>query len=479
MEFLRTTGEREVIEEVVTLTRGALRAEELGLTIAEAKTMLHGVQHALVTQQAAEALTAHAPCPDCGRVRSQKGHNTLVVRTLFGKLRLPSPRLYRCPCRPRENRSCSPLAEALPDRTTPELAYLESKFVALVSYGVTVDLLAEVLPLDGAINVASLHRTLQRVGTRIDLDLGAEKGQFLDGCQRDWDGLPPPGPPLTVGLDGGFVHAKDQPSRHEGWFEVIAGKSLPADGAGKVFAYVQSYDTKPKRRLFELLKSQGLQANQQVAFLSDGADDVREVPMHLSPESEHWLDWFHITMRLTVLRQLAKGLEGAPVAADDSDPEEADESTPIDAPAMAAQLERVKWFLWHGNVPRALEILDDLDDDLDLQPAPGDCSRKLLKTLREFQGYIALNRTYIPNYGDRYRHGEAISTAFAESTINQVVSKRMVKKQQMRWSQRGAHHLLQVRTKVLNGDFQATFAGWYPGLRTEPEGEREEMRKAA
>ena len=112
-------------------------------------------------------------------------------------------------------------------------------------------------------------------------------------------------------------------------------------------------------------------------------------------------------------------------------------------------------------------------------PKPGDCSRKLLKTLREFQGYITANQTYIPNYGDRFRHGEAISTAFAESTINQVVSKRMVKKQQMRWSQRGAHHLLQVRTKVLNGELQATFGRWYPGLRTESEGEREELRKAA
>jgi hypothetical protein len=79
-----------------------------------------------------------------------------------------------------------------------------------------------------------------------------------------------------VGLDGGFIHAKDQKSRSEGWFEVIAGKSMPEEGAAKCFAYVQTYDTKPKRRLFELMKSQGLQANQQVTFLSDGADDVRE-----------------------------------------------------------------------------------------------------------------------------------------------------------------------------------------------------------
>jgi hypothetical protein len=70
---------------------------------------------------------------------------------------------------------------------------------------------------------------------------------------------------------------------------------------------VQSYDTKPKRRLFELLKSQGLQANQQVTFLSDGADDVRELPLYLSPESEHWLDWFHVAMRLRVMGQWPRG----------------------------------------------------------------------------------------------------------------------------------------------------------------------------
>ena len=49
--------------------------------------------------------------------------------------------------------------------------------------------------------------------------------------------------------------------------------------------------------------------------------------------------------------------------------------------------------------------------------------------------------------------------------MNQVISKRMVKKQQMRWSQRGAHLLLQIRTRVLNGEWEATFRTWYPGFR--------------
>ena len=50
--------------------------------------------------------------------------------------------------------------------------------------------------------------------------------------------------------------------------------------------------------------------------------------------------------------------------------------------------------------------------------------------------------------------------------MHQVISKRMVKKQQMQWSKRGAHLLLQIRTRVLNGEWEATFRTWYPGFRS-------------
>ena len=40
-----------------------------------------------------------------------------------------------------------------------------------------------------------------------------------------------------------------------------------------------------------------------------------------------------------------------------------------------------------------------------------------------------------------------------------------------RWSQKGAHLLLQVRTQVLNEDLRATFREWYPGMDSDrPEG---------
>ena len=90
----------------------------------------------------------------------------------------------------------------------------------------------------------------------------------------------------------------------------------------------------------------------------------------------------------------------------------------------------------------------------------------MAKGIGEFETYIRNNEEFIPNFGERYRNGETISTAFVESTVNQVISKRMVKKQQMQWTPRGAHLLLQTRTKVLNNELEAVFRRWYPRFRS-------------
>lgn len=68
----------------------------------------------------------------------------------------------------------------------------------------------------------------------------------------------------------------------------------------------------------------------------------------------------------------------------------------------------------------------------------------------------------ITNYGERYRNGEAIATGFVESAVNQIIAKRFVKKQQMHWTKRGTHLLLQVRVKVLNNELRESFVHWYP-----------------
>ena len=72
-------------------------------------------------------------------------------------------------------------------------------------------------------------------------------------------------------------------------------------GDPKRFAFVHKYDEKPKR-LYEMLKSQGLQRHQAITFLSDGADTVRSLQLDLSPHAEHILDCFHVTMPITMLK---------------------------------------------------------------------------------------------------------------------------------------------------------------------------------
>ena len=363
---------------------------------------------------------------------------------------MQSPRFYTCSCQSQSQRSFSPLAEHLPERTAPELLYLQTKWASLMSYGLTVELLEEVLPIDAS--VATVFRNLHTVAERSESELGDEQYAFIDGCQRDWDNLPRPDRPMTVGIDGGYVQAREGENRKAGFLEAIVGKIITAEGEKKSFGFVNGYDQKPKRRLFEMLKAQGLQMNQTITFLSDGGDTVRDLQFYHSPCSEHLLDWFHITMRITVMKQICAGLPQDELLQD-----------------IEKNLDLVKWYLWHGNVFMALQILDDVIFDMEEFDEENSVVSNLFKHLSEFQTYIAQNRTFIPNYGDRYRYGETISTAFVESTVNQVVSKRMVKKQQMLWTKKGAHLLLQVRTQVLNDDWRKTFCRWYPQMRNTEE----------
>jgi hypothetical protein len=416
------------------------------------------LQQAVIEQQVKTYLTEHQNCAACGQGLSLKGHHELKLRTAFGKLSIHSPRFRRCSCQPPVGpQSFSPLAQLLPERTTPERVYVETLFASLVSYGATAKLLAEVLPLEEQLNPMTIRHHLLQVGERCEQALGDEQMSFVEGCPRDWAQLPIPDGPLTVGIDGAFVRAQ----RGAGWFEVIAGKSVLAfrrqseeeEESSKCFGFVQTYDTKPKRRLFELLKTQGMQPNQQVIFLSDGGDDVRNLQLFLSPEAEHRLDWFHVTMRLTVLRQQTVGLKAI------------EEKQRQD---LLEQIERIKHYLWYGNVFQALQHIEFLQMDIDCLEDQTSKRKKLQQGVEEFLTYIQNNGDYIPNYGELYRCEETITTSFVESAVNYVVSKRFVKKQAMQWSPRGAHLLLQTRTKVLNEELENTFRQWYPAFRPTP-----------
>jgi hypothetical protein len=392
-----TIDGHEHLEEVARFERGELQAGNLDLALAEAKSLLATVQRTVVDQQISAWVKKRARCESCGTVLRHKGRNALVLRTVFGKLKVDSPRLYYCSCQGRARASFSPVAELLPERTAPELRYLETRWASLMSYGMTVDLLKDVLPVSDDLSTRAIRMDVERAAQRLDRELGDEREGFIEGTPADWQDLPEPAGPLAVGIDGGYVHARSR-ERREGWFEVIVGKGIPADGDPKCFGFVSRLDAKPKRRLHDMLASQGLQMNQQVVFLSDGGDTVRDLQMRMSPQAEHVLDWFHVTMRLTLMRQLAIGLTNAvlPVRSDLETAGDGDDDEALIASELIPHLTSLKWNLWHGNVRRALDLVDDLGFNVESLSKRSDNANKLARMLREFRGYIYANRAFIP-----------------------------------------------------------------------------------
>ncbi len=190
--------------------------------------MLRATQERLLAAQAVDDTARHRCCPDCGRVRTSKGLRTIRFRTLFGTVDVPGRRLHRCGCDGKGGGSVSPLSALFTERAAPELLFLEAKWASLVSYGITTDLLKDVLPTAATTNPTTVRRDLSRVADRLEAGLGEERFSLVEGCPTDWRELPAPEGPIVVGVDGGYVRSWDDKTTS---FEVIAGKAAPEERA--------------------------------------------------------------------------------------------------------------------------------------------------------------------------------------------------------------------------------------------------------
>ena len=447
LQITDDAGMTGAAEEVAAFEKPTERPEDVGLLLADGKALLAAVQRQVVKVQADTWAGRHRCCEACGTRRRCKGSYPILFRTLYGDVPLASPRLHRCACRDGQGpATLSPLRDLISGHVAPERLYLEARWASLVPYAAAADLLADVLPIASGANATTLRQHVLRVAERAEGELGKEQSSFIDGCLAEWAVLPIPEGRIVVGLDGGYVRDWDDRKAN---FELIVGRSMPEDRAPRYIGLVHGYDQKPKRRLFEVMRQQGLQANQDVTFLTDGGEEVRSLTELVTPEAEHVLDWFHIAMRLTVLEQYARG-----VAHHDEK----------EGARLLRELGRTKWLLWHGNGHRARQHADDLRDDVKALELDYPHLSKFARSAQEFAVYIRSNAGSLINYGERFRTGERISSAMAESTVNAVVSKRFAKRQQMQWTRRGAHLLLQTRTRALDGTLRPMFERWHPGL---------------
>jgi hypothetical protein len=123
-------------------------------------------------------------------------------------------------------------------------------------------------------------------------------------------------------------------------------------------------------------------------------------------------------------------------------------------------LERAKWRLWHGRWPgcrRRLAALCRWMQRKHVRDMVG--IGRFQRHVSDLLSYLERNQDALVHYAARHRRGEPISTAFIESAVNEIVAKRMNKKQQMRWNRTTVQPFLDVRIVVVNDTLEDATAG--------------------
>ena len=211
--------------EVLSIERSELAMETLGMTLEEGKALLAGVQDFVVAQQAQEHLERRRECPHCGARYTSKDSGSTAVSTVFGRVEVPNPRWNGCVCQTEGPQTFRPMRTWRNGQTSPEMLCLETKWASLIPFARVADLLKEVWPVGDAVNQETVRTHLYATVERMEQELGEERQlhQF-EGTEQEWEQQPLPDGPITVGIDGGYVRAAHQ----QGWFAVIAGKSVVA-----------------------------------------------------------------------------------------------------------------------------------------------------------------------------------------------------------------------------------------------------------
>ncbi|UUZ66152.1 hypothetical protein LP417_34410 (plasmid) [Polaromonas sp. P1-6] len=190
-----------------------------------------------------------------------------------------------------------------------------------------------------------------------------------------------------------------------------------------------------------------------VEVFTDGDTQLRQWQLSALPQATHVLDWYHLRKRVEVLDKVLHRKDTAKqLKARDHD-------------LLSERFGHMCWSLWHGKAQEVMQRLHVMLKVLKRTFVRGRPALSLISKLAlELLKYLQNNADSLPNYGQRWRNGQRISSAFVESAVDQIIDKRMSKSQQMRWDPKSAHQLLQVRVRVIDGLLREDFSRWHPGF---------------
>jgi hypothetical protein len=421
-------------------------AETVGLSLDDGKKLLHAVQQHVVESQTWELTEPYRICPTCLGLQRLKDYQVRRLDTVFGTVRFRSPRLISCDCEPPfflEVAFC-PFMLRLPERSTPELQRLQATLASEMSYRRAANILRRFLPASSNLNHATVQNRTLRLGERLQAAGYAPAEAATPSSKAPAK--------VTLTVDGGFV--RSQATGGPPNFEIVTGRIVSPGDRPYVFAWVRSEAGSMQERLMSVLRAKTIAPEPQVSVITDGDTGVQHLHRLLAGRVRSILDWFHVSMRVRWLEQIVSGLDNH------------SETEYYTKRLLAEYLAKLRWHFWHANVKKAKDKLRHIIALCRCVIPETASFRTRLDHLDdrayEFFYFLRSNKGTLIDYGKRYRAGKPVSTAMAESAVNQVINARMCKRQQMRWSPRGAHLLVQVRCAVINGDLASRLRRWSP-----------------
>ena len=396
--------------EVARIERDDFAVDEtLGLTLDESKRLMAAAQAGIVRAQVSTVGERFRWCEHCGAKLLSKGYYPASFRFVFGDVSVRIRRLKACRCGAGQMEPRSFASLFATGGVAPELAYITAKFAALAPFAPVAAMLSELLPVGGVMHASTVRNRTMAVGGKL-ARFNAEGAPA-----REPDVVTPA---VIVGLDGGYVRSRHR--RPERNFEVIAGKVIDPDGKQHRFAFARNGGSADQ--FASTLVRAGVREATAATVLSDGDAGLWHLQRQVLPGSAIVLDWFHIAMRFEHVLKSAAGLGAGTANANHG--------------ALARlDIEGAKWRLWHGRWKGCLVKLVGVLHWTETRTIRDTVGVEVLRRhLKDLIVYLESNQAALVNYGARRRRGEPISTAFVESAVNEIVSRRMIKKQQMRWN---------------------------------------------
>jgi hypothetical protein len=427
---------------------------DIGLSIDDGKKIMAALQSAVVAYEAETYCLFRRVCPDCHTFRPVKDYTTRQIRTVFGTVKVRNPRWMLCrDCYPGMDVAFAPLMAICPNRATPELMELTARLGSMMPYRQAAKVLAEFLPIEPTESYATVRKRTIKVGERLDDQIMRETWQATaqadDRCQLEMQLPGDRRKEFVISIDTAHVRSSERNSARN--FELVVarcGRGGRGEPGGRYFVTGSTAQHAIRDRALHALEGVGYSGFGDVTVISDGAEILKRLPRAMPKPTTHIIDWFHIAMKIQPMQQIADHIVRSRSGHFER------------LPTIDRDIKAVKWRLWHGRVDRAIRDLESLLARLNQPQEEAEFSIARLRNLGvQLLTYVRSNRSAIINYGKRYRAGLRVATTLAESAVNSLVGKRMVKKQQMRWSPHGAHMLMQVRTAEINGELRDRLRG--------------------